>query len=422
MIALVAACATIQQPALFRFIETPSESYSFVEQPVREFEHRNIRVFELCSQKWKNKTWKHAVEISEPATLEQKSTAILWITGDRGTTEPDAKLAQRVADISGMPVAVLYDVPNQPLFEKLREDTLIAYSFGKFLETKDETWPLLLPMVNSAVKAMDGISSATSKSKNPIRRFVVAGESKRGWTTLLTAAYDKRVIAEVPMGFDFVNFAEQLKRQKQTWGRFSPMFEAYEGLDPDAVLKTDLGKVLVDMVDPHAYMSRLYRPKLFIRGSCDPFWTIDALNTYWNELPGGKLVSVVPNVGHVVSESVSVQTNLALFAKWSAKEQAPPMLRGDWREGGGTWTHSTIAPAAHRVKLWIAESEKNDFSKPDWKVVATGPSPMKLPKSQFSVAAFVEATYRVDGHEFTLTSVPRIFPPSRSVPTQFHSR
>jgi PhoPQ-activated pathogenicity-related protein len=49
--------------------------------------------------------------------------------------------------------------------------------------------------INSAMDTT--IAFAKQKTGNTIDRYAVAGASKRGWTTWLTAAVDKRVMAMV---------------------------------------------------------------------------------------------------------------------------------------------------------------------------------------------------------------------------------
>jgi PhoPQ-activated pathogenicity-related protein len=54
-------------------------------------------------------------------------------------------------------------------------------------------------MVKGVIKAMDVLQSFGRKEwSTSIDKFVVAGQSKRGWATWLTAAVDKRVAAIAP--------------------------------------------------------------------------------------------------------------------------------------------------------------------------------------------------------------------------------
>src|SRR4029077_13375620 len=63
-------------------------------------------------------------------------------------------------------------------------------------------------MVKSAVRAMDTVTALLASEpggKTDVTKFVVAGGSKRGWTTWLTGAVDRRVVAIVPIVIDVVN-------------------------------------------------------------------------------------------------------------------------------------------------------------------------------------------------------------------------
>jgi len=64
-----------------------------------------------------------------------------------------------------------------------------------------------LPMTKSAVRAMDTVTAFLGSSREVTSggRFVVAGGSKRGWTTWTTAAVDKRVVGIIPIVIDVLN-------------------------------------------------------------------------------------------------------------------------------------------------------------------------------------------------------------------------
>ena len=61
-------------------------------------------------------------------------------------------------------VAELKMIPNQPLVfagetRGRKEDSLIAYTWDKFLRTGDPKWPARLPMTKAAVRAMDTVTA-----------------------------------------------------------------------------------------------------------------------------------------------------------------------------------------------------------------------------------------------------------------------
>ena len=60
-------------------------------------------------------------------------------------------------------------------------------------------------MTKAVVRAMDTVEAfmmSEAGGKLKVNEFVVAGGSKRGWTTWMTAAVDKRVIAIAPLVID----------------------------------------------------------------------------------------------------------------------------------------------------------------------------------------------------------------------------
>jgi PhoPQ-activated pathogenicity-related protein len=65
-------------------------------------------------------------------------------------------------------VAVLFDVPNQPLFGGKREDWLISHTFLEFLRTGDPRWPALVPMVESTVVSMNLIQDYATSSGDSV--------------------------------------------------------------------------------------------------------------------------------------------------------------------------------------------------------------------------------------------------------------
>src|SRR5882724_8835661 len=92
----------------------------------------------------------------------------------------------------------------------------------QYMKTGDDTWPALLPMVKSAVRAMDSVQAyAKHEHQQKIEKFVVAGASKRGWTTWLTGAVDPRVTAIAPMVIDMLNMKVQTQWAQKVYGKQS---------------------------------------------------------------------------------------------------------------------------------------------------------------------------------------------------------
>jgi hypothetical protein len=95
----------------------------------------------------------------------------------------------------------------------------------------------------------------------------------------------------------------------------SARFDSERGLVP--MPDTADARRLLHMVDPYSYRDRLTLPKLIINGANDPYWTVDSLNLYWNELTGDKWVLYIPNAKHELEEET--KTGLDRVSRGTAR-------------------------------------------------------------------------------------------------------
>ncbi len=320
----------LSQDPLTRYVFDHDTTTRWTQSPTKG----SPKSINLVSQTWHGVKWKHEITFNHPTKLINKGTAVLVITGDR-TGMNDEAFASKLAGIAGMPVATLYQIPNQPIWDQ-KEDGLIAVTLQKWFETKDDSWPLLFPMAKAAYEAMNTIEKSTASTKNPIKKFVITGASKRGWTTWLVAGTgDKRIIGLAPVVFDNLNIVVQMKHQKELWGHYSPQIQDYEKSGMLAALETPDGKRLAAMLDPLTYADRIKCPLFSINGTNDPFWAPDAMSLYWDKLKMPKSCLFLPNEGHTFQDEKPYIWSLGAFASSCAGEFAWPSVElrvVDWKE------------------------------------------------------------------------------------------
>ncbi len=297
----------VARAGLDEYVKKPDQAFAWNVAGTATTRAGTITSIKLTSQVWQGITWSHDLRVYEPRELAHPDAMLLFITGgdnDRKASDDDHKQAFGLAQLCGARVAVLPQVPNQPLLDGKTEDELIAETFVRYLATKDENWPLLFPMVKSAVRAMDAVQAwAKGSGKPPVGRFVVTGGSKRGWTTWLTGAMDDRVIAIAPMVIVMLNLGPQGPNQLKVWGQYSEQIHDYVERGLMEKVQTPTGTQLWQMVDPYTYRDRLAKPKMLINGTNDRYWTLDALDLYWGGLEGPKYLVELPNAGHDLKEN-----------------------------------------------------------------------------------------------------------------------
>ncbi|KAG0621148.1 hypothetical protein M758_4G272900 [Ceratodon purpureus] len=281
-------------------------------------------VLNMTSQAWLSPTdvdrpiWTHNLVIVTPERIEYE-TAFILIGGGSNTGEPPTAtdelllLAAALAVKTRTLAAVLYQVPNQPLHfsgDKLRssrsEDDIIAYTWAHFFEdTRRTEWPAHIPMTKATIRALDTVQSyASSQLKLQVQSFVVGGASKRGWTTWLTGAVDKRVVGIVPMVMDLLNSVKNLHHFYRSLGGWPVPFEPYYLLNITAKLDSTEFDKLMAIVDPYVYIHRLTMPKLIVTSSNDEFFLIDDSMFFWDELEGEKHHLILANSEHSLTSAL----------------------------------------------------------------------------------------------------------------------
>jgi len=438
-LAASAASLRADETALDRYIASDDGAYRWKLVASYEEESYWLHVLELTSQKWRSSVdvdrplWKHWLSIVRPKKATG-DTAFLYIGGGNNKnpapTTANARITQ-LALASGTVVAELGMVPNQPLHftdkpEKGRyEDDLIAYSRMRYITTGDETWLVRLPMVKSGVKALDAMQEFLATEEGgrlSVDKFVVAGGSKRGWTTWLVGVVDPRVIAIIPIVIDALNTEVITRHHLEAYGFFSPALNDYvrHGLYPDKVGTPEFREIL-RIEDPYRYRdrARMKIPKYVINSAGDQYFLPDNSHFYFSALQREKYLRYVPNTKHSLAGSDVRSSIEAFYTSILSGGQRPEF---SWASPNAGRIEVRTKDTPRAVSLWSATNPKaRDFrldtigkaykSRP-LKPISPGlfVAEMSPPKSGFT-AFFVELVYESGGPQpFKFTTDVNVVP------------
>lgn len=363
------------ETALDRYVHSPDSAYTYKLLGSQKGAGGSVYYVELTSQRYLTTAevdrplWTHQISVVIPDEVKH-STALLFIGGGANDGKPprgpDEGLIRAAIGVKSV-VAELRHVPNQPLVfagetKGRTEDSLIAYTWDKFLRTGDEKWPARLPMTKSAVRAMDAISAFCASQAGggvKVDKFVVAGGSKRGWTTWTTAAVDKRVVAIVPIVIDMLNVEPSFEHHFAAYGFWAPAVGDYAGQGIMNWRHSKEYAALMKIEEPFQYRDRLTLPKLILNSAGDQFFLPDSSQFYFNDLKGPKYLRYVPNSDHSLKNTDALETLTAFYSMVLSGQKMPEL---DWSfpEPGVIKVKSTIPPS--EVKLWAANNpEARDF-------------------------------------------------------------
>jgi len=368
-----------QETALDRYIAKPDASYSWKLVNTIAGEGFKGYVLDLSSQTWRSAgevdrpVWKHWLTIVKPDKTTSNK-ALLFIGGGSNRDAAPAKISDRLTSFAmeaNTAVAELGMVPNQPLSfsdskDKGRsEDDLIAYSRVKQMQTGDDTWLVRLAMVKSGVRALDAMQeflASDAGGKLKIDQFVVSGGSKRGWTTWLVGAVDKRVIAIMPTVIDALNSEVITRHHFEAYGFFSSALNDYVNhkLFPDKIGTPEYQHILA-IEDPYNYRNRdrLKIPKYLVNASGDQFFLPDNSQFYFSELQGEKYLRYTPNSKHNLAGTDARESLLAFY---QAILNNKPRPQFSWKKEKDGTLIVTVKDKPREVNVWQATNPKaRDF-------------------------------------------------------------
>ena len=395
--ALLAVVVVFVQPAfattpLDDYVAAADGSYGWALNTTISETDYTAYILDLTSQNWRSSSevsptqWEHTLVIVKPNTVRYDEAMLLIGGGDNGDPIPGAGslemlTAASTAIATNSVIAYLGMIPNQPLAfvgdteTDRREDSLIAYSWDKYIQsylgdTPDNYWPAQLPMTKSAIRAMDAVQefcASPGGGELTINDFVVAGGSKRGWTTWLAAAVDAtaadpRVSAVVPMVIDVLNIKASMNHHHDTYGFWAPAMSDYVDMGIMDHINNPEFQALMDIVDPYVYRDRLTMPKYIVNSTGDQFFLPDSSQFYYDDLPGEKYLRYVPNTDHtLVQEALDVLASLTVY--YLAHLQGLDLPDFSWTlQEDGSITIETTTDTLLEVKLWQAtNSSARDF-------------------------------------------------------------
>jgi PhoPQ-activated pathogenicity-related protein len=443
------ACAAepVAPSDLVDYVTRKDPSFSWKLVDTKKSDAGTIYEIDLVSQTWHDIKWDHKLQVFVHKDAKPQATMVLWNQGGTPNLLSGA-MGLAIAERVKAPVAFLYGVPKQPLYRDAKsgklttvapnpdrpregalvEDALIAETYVRYLDSKDSSWPLLFAMVKSVVSAMDALQQFARKEWDfEVKSFVVTGASKRGWTSWLVAATgDKRVKAIAPIVFDTLNMPVQMKNQVNAFGKPSEMIKDYTERKLIPIPDTPEAKKLWLMIDPWVYREKLTMPKLIINGTNDPYWPLDALNSYWDDLKGDKWILYVPNAGHDLRERdkdgkpellpMRAINTLSAFARCMIFDKPMPKLSWRYLERNPDLTVLINSPGAKSRRVWTARAETRDFRKAYWQSEIARDDIGGwgfLPPDKGYRAVFVESEFEVDGLKFNLSTQLRVLEPKK---------
>lgn len=340
----------------------------------------------LAPQDTNRHIWSHNLVVIVPDDLDETiDSALVYLTGGDTKTNGDvpsptdddfiaaAILAVQARSIAG----VMYQIPNEPIivagdpFTPGRgrgEDAIIALTWYQFLHRPSQPERIVeFPMTKAAVKGLDALEviiPQLTRGAVHINKFIVAGASKRGWTSWLTgavlaAAKPGRVIGIIPIVLDALHVQAFFDRQWGYYGAWSFALKDYLECNITAEMKTNPNfKTLFDYVDMYNYRHRLTMAKLAVSAGGDEFQMPDDSRYWGHAMPADMSFLLVKNAEHSMATGLPIL--VPAVGAWLASVQrkaARPAIEWSIDDTTGAITFTADTPVLS-ADIAFADSAK----------------------------------------------------------------
>jgi len=243
----------------------------------------------------------------------------------------------------GMLFMIVYQIPNcpivypsDPLHQRRTEDAVISYAWAMYRADLNPEWLPRLPMTKAAMNCMRAVTEWTTEKKIAnLEGFLVAGASKRGWTTwavgMVTCPTCPNILGIAPLVPIVPELHSGMHRMWQAYEGWTFAFSDYMQQNSTRFIDDPNFAKLLSIVDPQYYYDRLERlPKFVIISSDDEFMMMDWSNIWYDHIKGERHLFIVPDTEHSMITGIpEVATSLGVFVS-SILHGRPERPTFDW--------------------------------------------------------------------------------------------
>ncbi|KAH0629386.1 hypothetical protein JD844_011436 [Phrynosoma platyrhinos] len=367
---------TQQKRALDDYVEAYDPYYSYTLKKEETRLGTTIYTFNMTSLKWLNESevdrsiWWHELFIVVPKVQIMKDSCLLIPNSGRNDGVPILDFDYNLDDIidvaksTGSCAALLRQIPNQP------------------------------NTFHATVRAMDTITTFLLKESNRkmnIAKFTLAGISKRGWSSWLTAAVDKRVVSFFPFLADLLNMSENLHHQYRSYCGWAFLLKPLRDTNITQQLDEPRFKEMASHIDPlgqseEVEMSKpkqkllsdsghlqedviIKQAKYISVAAGDEIFQPDDSHYYFSQLTGEKLFRIIPNIGHThtlfLGQRVTLLDSLKAFYVSTMQNLRRPQISWNRTETNSSGIiHLVTDQEPSSIKCYFANtfgSKRRDF-------------------------------------------------------------